>query len=155
MKNEKKMIPRILNPELPQKKWDFWIAPPLYRPRRHMFSSSLLILPPHPPFSSSSSPPHHLLLIFLPFNLLRSPLLFFFVILTLFPTLSTHPSPRLWDLRSGRCVRLFTGSPSPLSCVAISASSPTIGSARSVTAMEIIIMLIYPVNPLIYPDASL
>ena len=42
---------------------------------------------------------------------------------TLIATSGDDKTARLWDLRTGKGVRVFTGSPSPLSCVALSSSS--------------------------------
>lgn len=47
---------------------------------------------------------------------------------------SDDKTARLWDLRSGKCVRLFTGSPSPLSCVALSSAAVTTGTASLLAA---------------------
>ena len=44
---------------------------------------------------------------------------------TLIATSGDDKTARLWDLRTGKGVRIFTGSPSPLSCVALSSSSST------------------------------
>jgi transcription initiation factor TFIID subunit 5 len=48
---------------------------------------------------------------------------------TLIATSADDKTARLWDLRSGKCVRLFSGSPSPLSCVAMSSVATTVGAA--------------------------
>lgn len=53
---------------------------------------------------------------------------------TLIATSADDKTARLWDLRSGKCVRLFTGSPSPLSCVAMSSVATTVGAASLLAA---------------------
>ena len=53
---------------------------------------------------------------------------------TLIATSGDDKTARLWDLRTGKGVRIFTGSPSPLSCVALSSSSSTTGAASLLAA---------------------
>ena len=53
---------------------------------------------------------------------------------TLIATSSDDKTARLWDLRTGNCVRLFTGSPSPLSCVSLSPASQTTSASSLLAA---------------------